>query len=196
MRIAEGDGFVTVSMHANRALLLRGYHRTFACARYIREASNAPHGVLFGVSNQLQSIGNAADDVLRAMEGPRPPRMADLFDERLFLPVMLRRRRYQMRIHCELAEMYEEEAAAAGGQSPGSVTAARADTSRKEIEAEPAPRDVQGILAERRAASLQAGRIGEASHSRSTPFSCARTMPMPTTTWAFCWWHKPERMRR
>ncbi len=38
-----------------------------------------------------------------------PPRMADFFDNRLFLPVTLRRRRYQMRIHCEVTEVDEQE---------------------------------------------------------------------------------------
>lgn len=109
IRVSEADGFVTVALHANRALLLRGYHRTFACARFVREAANAPHGVLFAVSNQLRTIGSLADDVLNMMAGPRPPRMADFFDDRLSLPVILRRRRYQMRIHCEVVEIDYEE---------------------------------------------------------------------------------------
>ena len=115
IRVTEGDGFVTVALHAGRALLLRGYHRTFACAQFAREAANAPHGVLFAVSNQLEAIGSMADEVLNMMAGPRPPCMADFFDDRFFLPVTLRKRRYQMRIHCEVAEIdYEEEQLAAG----------------------------------------------------------------------------------
>lgn len=105
IRVSEADGFVTVALHADRALLLRGYHRTFACAQFVRGAANAPHGVLFAVSSQLQTIGSLADYVLRMMAGPRPPRMRDFFDDRLSLPVTLRRRRYQMRIHCEVAEI-------------------------------------------------------------------------------------------
>jgi tetratricopeptide (TPR) repeat protein len=102
MRISEVKGFVTVAFHADRALLMTGYHRTYACGRYIVEAPNAPHGVLFGVSNQLALMGDQADDVFRMMERPRPPRMKDLFDDRLFLPVTLRKRKYQMRIHYEI----------------------------------------------------------------------------------------------
>ena len=110
IRVSEGDGFVTVALHANRAMLLRGYHRTFACAQFVREAQNAPHGVLFAVSNQLETIGNLADDVLHMMAGPRPPQLRDFFDDRFSLPVTLRRRRYQMRIHCEVAEIDSAEA--------------------------------------------------------------------------------------
>jgi len=124
IRVSEGDGFVTVALHAGRALLLRGYHRTFACARYAREAVNAPHGVLFAVSDQLASIGSLADEVLALMTGPRPPRMADFFDDRLFLPVTLRRRRYQMRVHCEVVEIDYEEDRIAPGRSTLAVTPA------------------------------------------------------------------------
>ena len=126
IRVTEGDGFVTVALHAGRALLLRGYHRTFACAQFAREAANAPHGVLFAVSNQLESIGSLADEVLNMMAGPRPPRMADFFDDRFFLPVTLRKRRYQMRIHCEVAEIdyAEEDQPAAAGKSTLAVTPA------------------------------------------------------------------------
>ena len=124
MRIAEADGFITVSFHANRALLVRGYHRTFACAQYIREAVNAPRGVLFGLSNQLATIGSEADDIRRTMESPRPPRVADWFDDRLFLPVALRRRRYRIRIQCELSEIADEEPDAETTNAPGPSTAA------------------------------------------------------------------------
>jgi tetratricopeptide (TPR) repeat protein len=109
LRVSEADSFVTVALHADRALLLRGYHRTFACAQRILEAPNAPHGVLFGVSNHLALMGSDADDVRRTMEGPRPPRMGDFCDDRLFLPVTLRRRRYQLRIHYHVTEIGEEE---------------------------------------------------------------------------------------
>ncbi len=124
IRVSEGDGFVTVALHAGRALLLRGYHRTFACAQYARESVNAPHGVLFAVSDQLASIGSLADEVVALMTGPRPPRMADFFDDRLFLPVTLRRRRYQMRIHCEVVEIDYEEDQIAPGKSTLAITPA------------------------------------------------------------------------
>ncbi len=115
MRVSRALDFVTVAFHANRALLLSGYHRVFACAQFTREAVNAPRGVLFGVSNCLEAMGSGADDVLNVMEGPRPPRMADFFDDRLFLPVTLRRRRYQMRIQCEVIETGEEATETVGG---------------------------------------------------------------------------------
>jgi tetratricopeptide (TPR) repeat protein len=137
MRVAEPKGFVTVAFHANRALLLGGYHRTFACARNNLEAANAPHGVLFGVSNHLAALGSLANDVTSVMEGPRPPRIADLFDERLYMAVTLRRRRYQMRIQCEVAEIGEDQIAEA--QIEEEQTGDRRPEPR---------RDVPGILAD------------------------------------------------
>ena len=125
IRVTEGDGFVTVALHADRALLLRGYHRTFACAQLARDAANASDGALFAVSNQLESMGSLAGEVFKMMEGPRPPRMADFFDDRFSLPVTLRKRRYQMRIHCEVAEIdYQEEDQIPDGQSTLAVTPA------------------------------------------------------------------------
>jgi tetratricopeptide (TPR) repeat protein len=148
IRVSEGDGFVTVAVHADRALLLRGYHRTFACAQFAREAVNAPHGVLFAVSDQLASIGSLADEVLGMMAGPRPPRMADFFDDRFFLPVTLRKRRYQMRIHCEVAEIdYEEEDRLAAGKSTLAVTQAFDRTSSPDRGAS-AQRNFQAIFEE------------------------------------------------
>ena len=137
MRVSEADGFVTVAFHANRALLLRGYHRTFACAQFALGALNAPHGVLFGVSNQLASMGSEADNVRSTMEGPRPPRMSDWFDDRFSLPVTLRRRQYRMQIHYEVTEIDEGETQTAVGQGPLTAGPEFAETSRGGIEAEP-----------------------------------------------------------
>jgi tetratricopeptide (TPR) repeat protein len=147
IRVSEGDGFVTVALHAGRALLLRGYHRTFACAQFAREAVNAPHGVLFAVSNQLESIGSMADEVLNMMTGPRPPRIADFFDDRFFLPVTLRKRRYQMRIHCEVAEIDYEEDQLAAGKSTLAVTPAF-DRTGSPYRSADSPRSFQAIFDE------------------------------------------------
>lgn len=175
IRVSEADAFVTVALHANRALLLRGYHRSFACAQFCLEAANAPHGVLFGVSNQLASMGSDADEVRRMMEAPRPPRMADWFDNRLSLPVTLRRQRYRMRIHYEVTRTYET-AGMGAGETPGGeqrplpVTPAFAQPSAKGIAAASGPllenqagdpRDIRAIFDEA-LRHHQAGRIDEA----------------------------------
>jgi tetratricopeptide (TPR) repeat protein len=162
IHVSEADGFVTVAVHADHALLLRGYHRTFACAQFARETANAPHGVLFAVSNQLRSIGSLADEVLSMMEGPRPPRMGDFFDDRFFLPVTLRRRRYQMRIHCEVAEIeYEEEDGPAAGQSALAATPAFNQTSNTDRSANPL-RNFEEILGDA-SRHLRAGRFDDAA---------------------------------
>jgi tetratricopeptide (TPR) repeat protein len=159
LRVSEAQGFVAVEFHADRALLMSGYHRTFACAQRSRDVANAPRGVLFGVSNYLAAMGNEADDVLGMMESPRPPLMADFFDERLFLAVTLRRRRYQMRVHYELAEVPEEEAQTAPEQSP--LSARQPGAGQGPDRRPDGRRDVQGILADAHR-HYQAGRLDDA----------------------------------
>jgi tetratricopeptide (TPR) repeat protein len=140
MLVSEADAFVTVALHADRALLLRGYHRTFACAQGLLDAANAPGGVLFGESNSLAMMGSDADEILRMMEGPRPPRLGDFFDDRLFLPVTLRRRQYQMRIDHETIEIEEEEPEAADLENR--LPAQAAQNTRKPV----AQQNVKGMF--------------------------------------------------
>ena len=130
MRLAAPLDFVTVAFHAGRALLLSGYHRTFAAAQYALNAANPPRGLLFGVSNYLELMGGMADDVLGMMMGLRPPVMADFFDPRFFLPVALRKRRYQLRIQCEVIEIDEEEMPDADESAPTALATASLDATR------------------------------------------------------------------
>lgn len=104
MWICEADPFVTVSLHAGRALLLKGYHRTFAFADRAARTELDSAGALFGQSSSLQEMGSDAAEMLQVMEGPRPPCLGDFFDERLFMPVTLRRHEYEMRIGYEVVE--------------------------------------------------------------------------------------------
>jgi tetratricopeptide (TPR) repeat protein len=109
LQVSEPRGFVTVALHANRALLVSGYHRVFALAEYCRTAANAPRGVLFGVSNALELLGNDAADVRAVMERARPPRLGDFFEPELCTEVLLRRRRYQLRIQYEIVQIEDTE---------------------------------------------------------------------------------------
>jgi tetratricopeptide (TPR) repeat protein len=108
MRPGTALDFVSVAFHAERALLISGYHRAFAAAEYARNSASPPRGLLFGVSNCLDLLGPDADETRRIVEAVRPPRLADFFDDRLAVPVMLRKRRYQMRIHVEVVAIDEE----------------------------------------------------------------------------------------
>jgi len=146
LRVSEAQGFVTVAFHVGHALLMSGYHRTFACAQRTLDVENAPRGVLFGVSNQLEAMGSMADDVRSMMDGPRPPRLGDFFDDRLFLPVTLRRRRYQLRIRYEVAEIEEEEAQTTFEQIP--LTVSQRVAAQSPGRGPDGRRDVQGILAD------------------------------------------------
>jgi len=110
MRPGTALDFVCVAFHAERALLVSGYHRAFAAAEYARTSASPPRGFLFGVSNVLDLLGPGGDETRRIIEGVRPPRLADFFDDRLAVPVMLRKRRYQMRVHIEVVAIDEEKA--------------------------------------------------------------------------------------
>jgi tetratricopeptide (TPR) repeat protein len=105
LQLTEPRAFVTVAFHAGRALLLTGYHRTFALARRMMAQPDAPRGVLFAVSNALEMLGSDADEVKAAMESARPPRMADFFDPDLYLSAEMRKRRYQMRVNYEVLHL-------------------------------------------------------------------------------------------
>ena len=166
IRVSEAEGFVTVALHAERALLWKGYHRTFACAQGILEAVNAPRGVLFGVSNFLASMGSeAADKVLRRMEKPRPPLLRDFFDDRLFLPVTLKRRRYRMQIRYEVAEVTGEEANAADTANRLSTRAAQDGLQSRDRDGAPSRADQPGNphrIFDEAVRQHQAGKIDEA----------------------------------
>jgi tetratricopeptide (TPR) repeat protein len=150
MLVAEADAFVTVALHADRALLLRGYHRTFAFAQGLIEAANAADGALFGESNSLAMMGSDANEILRMMDGPRPPRLGDFFDDRLFLPVTLRRRQYQMRIDHETIEIEEGKAqpADAEGRLPAHAAPnALQSTGQERVGRKPVPlQNVKGMF--------------------------------------------------
>ena len=114
LQLAQARAVVTVWKHEDRLLLTGGYHRTFARIQAANETPNAPRGVLFAVSRQLALLGTSPEEIMAMMRGGRPPRMADFFDDRVFLPVTLRRKRYQARVNFELKGIDAEEAGDAG----------------------------------------------------------------------------------
>lgn len=100
IRLSEADRVVAAALYGDQALLLRGYHRAFACARAAVEGANAPRGVLFAVSP-----APVEGPAKRLADLARPPRMGDFFDDRLFLPVKLRTKRYRMRVRYAVSEV-------------------------------------------------------------------------------------------
>jgi hypothetical protein len=98
--VEELAGHVSVTEFGMRMLLWAGYHRSYA-----RMASMNPDAT---DRSLLAVLTNDADFVLspdspnqgvRAMVcGLRPPIFADFFDNRLFMSVRLRRKRYELRI--------------------------------------------------------------------------------------------------
>jgi tetratricopeptide (TPR) repeat protein len=124
LRLTEPRAFVTVAFYAGRALLLTGYHRTFALARHLIAMPGAPRGVLFAVSNALDLMGADADEVKTAMMSARPARVSDFFDPHVCLPLEMKRRRFQMRVSYEVisSDAIEEDTGvaseAAGTSTP------------------------------------------------------------------------------
>ncbi len=133
LQLTQPKAFVTVAFHAGRAVLLTGYHRTFALARRMMELPDAPRGVLFAVSNALDMLGSDGDEVKAAMESARPPRMADFFDPDLCLFLDMRRRHYQMRVNYEI--LHRD----AGGDDAG-LAAADSAVGQPAQNMSPAPR--------------------------------------------------------
>jgi hypothetical protein len=113
LNIMEGGRLANAAQLEGRMLLGTGYHRTFA---YSRSAMNAPDGigkaVVFPLLRNLPFPDSPAmpNHGLRAMLlGARPPFFADFFDNRLFMPVMLRKKKcYELRIHAELVGVNDE----------------------------------------------------------------------------------------
>ena len=96
-----------------RLLLGTGYHRTFA---YSRNAMNVPEGIgkaaVFPVLKSLPFPDSPAvpNKGLRGMLlGLRPPFFADFFDDCLFMPVKLRKKKhYELRLQVQLVGVDED----------------------------------------------------------------------------------------
>ena len=125
LQVTEPKAFVTVGFHNGRAILLTGYHRTFALARHLLTMPDSPRGVLFGVSNALDLLGDDAEDVKAMMTSARPPRLADFFSPDLAVPVSIRKRQYQIRIQYEVASLDAPEVPDPGALAAGSVRKSR-----------------------------------------------------------------------
>ncbi len=109
-QIMEHARHVSITAFHDRMLLFSGYHRSYA-----RMASANPEGRERSLLAALTTDGeflvspDSPNQGLRAMlYGPRPPLFADFFDERFFIRVKLRKRRFELRIQAQVMAIDEE----------------------------------------------------------------------------------------
>jgi len=109
-RVEELAAHVSATEFGERILLWAGYHRAYA-----RMASLKPDA---SDRSLLVVLSKDADDLLAAdspepelratLFGARPPIFADFFDERLFLKVKLRKKRYELRIRASVEAVNDD----------------------------------------------------------------------------------------
>jgi hypothetical protein len=107
--IEELAAHVSATEFGGRTLLWAGYHRAYARAASLK-ADATDRSLLVVLSNDANHIvaPDSPDPKLRAtLLGPRPPLFADFFDDRLFLKINLRKKRYELRIRAFVEALTE-----------------------------------------------------------------------------------------
>lgn len=99
--------FVTVTELVNdRVLLWSGYHRSYGWAANAQpEGTECPTLVALTENVVAPPIVGAETPFDRLVRGLRPPVFADFFDERFFIRVRLPRKKFQMQIRAEVAQI-------------------------------------------------------------------------------------------
>lgn len=106
-QIQELARHVSVTEFSNRMILWAGYHRTYAkmCSA-APDANDRSLPVALTTDATFVVSPAAPNQGLREMLcGPRPPVFADFFDERFFIRVNLRRKRFQLQIRAVLVAL-------------------------------------------------------------------------------------------
>jgi hypothetical protein len=102
--VTECAPYVSVSFIKGRTVLWTGYHRCYA------RAANADPAMMD--SSVLAVVTTKGDEALAGNQplrnqllGDRPPVLGDFLDERLCLEVEVRRKRYQLQVRAEVAQI-------------------------------------------------------------------------------------------
>jgi hypothetical protein len=107
--VEELGAHVSATEFGNRMLLWAGYHRAYARMASIKE--DAERSLLVVLSHDADHIfaPDSPDPRLRAkLLGPRPPIFADFFDDRLFLKLKLRKKRFELRIRASVVPVDDD----------------------------------------------------------------------------------------
>jgi hypothetical protein len=102
--VEELAAHVSATEFGERILLWAGYHRAYARMASLK-ADASDRSLLVVLSKDADHIlaPDSPEPGLRAtLLGARPPVFADFFDERLFLKVKLRKKRYELRIRASV----------------------------------------------------------------------------------------------
>lgn len=107
--VEELAAHVSATQFGSRTLLWAGYHRAYA--RLAALKPDAPdRSLLVVLSKDAEHIvaADSPDPAVRAMLlGPRPPVFADFFNDRLFVKLRLRRKRFELRIRASVEAVDE-----------------------------------------------------------------------------------------
>ena len=109
--IEELAAHVSATEFGDRTLLWAGYHRAYARAAASLKAAAVDRSLLVVLSRDADHIlaPDSPEPELRTMLlGPRPPLFADFFDERLFLKVRLRKKRYELRLKASVEAVNDD----------------------------------------------------------------------------------------
>jgi hypothetical protein len=85
---------------------LGGYHRSYARVA-ATNGDMTDCSILAAVTTKAQEAVNTEPSLRDLLLGERPPVFADFLDERFYLDVELRRKRYQLQIRSEVAKILE-----------------------------------------------------------------------------------------
>jgi hypothetical protein len=101
--VSETGRHVSVTQFQNRMILWAGYHRSYACM--VRENPDGiERSLLVALTTDADFFvsEHSPNQGLRAVVcGLRPPLFADFFDERFFMAVKLRKKRYELQIRAQ-----------------------------------------------------------------------------------------------
>jgi hypothetical protein len=105
LQICETARHVSVGMFDDRMLLWAGYHRSYARIANPEAIDRSLLVVLTTDSDFFFSPDSPNQGLRDTLRGSRPPLFADFFDDRFFMRVRLRKKRFELRIRADLAQL-------------------------------------------------------------------------------------------
>ncbi len=106
-QVVQGGRHVTVQSFDHRMLLTAGYHRTYARVSCATPEANERPVLVALVRETLPSSQSAlaGNKRLSALRGLRPPLFGDFLDDRLFMRVRLRKKRYALEVRARVVAL-------------------------------------------------------------------------------------------